>query len=65
MGQSEIIEFLNQNKGKKYSTRELAGDMGVSVGTICVTMRRLRHHKLVKFEHETKGTRKYFVYWRR
>ncbi len=42
MGQQEIFDILTENKGKKYTTRQLAKELNVSEASVARDIRKLK-----------------------
>jgi DNA-binding MarR family transcriptional regulator len=47
MSQTSVLEYLNQHKGKFYSTGEIAKHLGLNQNTIALNMRSLIKWRLV------------------
>lgn len=49
MGQWDVHEFLGKNPEKWFTTRQLSEQLGVSVGSVMGSVRKLRETGLVEF----------------
>jgi len=54
MGQQEVYSFLKKYKDKWFSTREISKKLGISLGSVTMSAKRLRESKLVRFKYENK-----------
>jgi len=68
MGQIEILEFLERNKDKRFTTKEIAAHMPVTRGSVCESMKRMRkmrvvHHETIERHLINKGRRPVMVHW--
>ena len=50
MGQQEVYILLKQNKGKWFSSKEVAEKLKISVGSVTVSLHKLRKTNLIYFE---------------
>lgn len=50
MTQSDIFDILNNNKGKKFTTQQLADKLGVLTGSITSSSKNLIKYKMIKTE---------------
>lgn len=50
MGQWETYDFLKENKGKWFTAREIADQLGVSFGSVIGSLKRLRRAGLIEFK---------------
>jgi len=55
MGQQEVFNFLKLNKGKWWSSKEIAAKLEASVGSVTTTLTKLRKrneilHKMSKIK---------------
>ena len=57
MSQQEIMDFLKEahknDKSKWFNTREMSQQIGVSIGSITNSVRKLRSNQFVKWEPKT------------
>ena len=53
MGQLEIINFLKDNIGNEFTTKQLAENLGVNQRTICASILPLREYNLINYKMVT------------
>jgi len=41
MGQGEVYEFLKKHPGKKFTNKQISEELGVNVGNVTTSVRRL------------------------
>lgn len=67
MSQHEILEFLKEHKGEKFSTLEIAEATECTRGSMYRKMIKLRKHRLVNHEkvpnRKTIGWREEILHW--
>jgi|WetSurMetagenome_2_1015567.scaffolds.fasta_scaffold1766146_2 Mn-dependent DtxR family transcriptional regulator len=63
MAQKEAIKILKLNKGKRYTSKQLAKALDISQESACSLMKRLRRTKLIQFEEVFKNKVHYYEYW--
>lgn len=61
MGQQEVYDFLCDNTGKWYTSRDISDELGVSIGSVTMSLKKLRKTNLIKY----KNTGKRNTYWYR
>ena len=61
MGQQEIYDFLKQNRAKWFSSKDISGILGTSIGSVTNSLRRLRESNFLTFR-ETEERRNTFLY---
>ncbi|MBC8494550.1 ArsR family transcriptional regulator [archaeon] len=54
MGQQEVFDFLRKNKGKWYTSREISAKLGVSIGSVTMSLKKLRKTNLIKYKNTGK-----------
>ena len=59
MGQQEVYDFLCKNKEKWFSSRDISEALGVSIGSVTMSLKKLRKTNLIKY----KNTGKRNTYW--
>jgi predicted transcriptional regulator len=62
MGQDEVYKFLQNNKGKKYDSKELCKLLGLSTSSLAVSVKKLYKYSLINREAVTKTTKTNQVY---
>lgn len=66
MGQTEIIQFLQSNKGKRFKTQDLADHFGVCRTSIYKSLMQLLRFGLVRSRYDTDirpGTKALAIRW--
>jgi len=63
MGQETIIQFLEHNKNKWFSSHDLSALTKIGLASVSCSLKRLRKQKVVKWKmrRATNGTQ-YYVY---
>jgi len=60
MGQQEVFDFLNNNKGKWFTSRDISEKLEVSIGSVTMSLKKLRKTNLIKFKNT--GRRNTYMY---
>jgi len=60
MGQQEVYDFLKGNKRKWFTSKEISGELDISLGSITTSLKKLRQCKLVDWKNA--GKRNLFQY---
>ncbi|MBN1385352.1 winged helix-turn-helix transcriptional regulator [Candidatus Woesearchaeota archaeon] len=60
MGQQEIYDFLKKHPTKWFTSREISEQIGISLGSVTMSLKKLRKSKLIKFR--ISGKRNQFEY---
>lgn len=60
MGQQEVYNFLKDNKGRWYTSKDISGNIRVSIGSVTMSLKKLRKSTMVKFKNT--GKRNEFKY---
>ncbi len=60
MGQQEVYDFLMKNKGKWFTSREISDQLGVSIGSVTMSLKKLRKTNIIKYKNT--GKRNTFKY---
>ena len=63
MGQSNVFEFLEQNKGKWFNSSEIAKKINISRGSVLISLRKLRDRRQIYWaeNQERKNSFRYMV----
>ena len=63
MGQSEVFRFLEQNKGRWFTTKEIAGQLSASTNSTSTSLKRLRESRQIFFveNQEKRNSYRYMV----
>jgi predicted transcriptional regulator len=56
MGQQEVYDFLKKNKGKWWTSKEIANKIDASVGSVTTTLTKLRKIDDVSFKMSKEKT---------
>ena len=59
MGQQEVSDFLKSHKSRWWSSKEIAKELGASVGSVTTTLTKLRKRREVKFRMSKEKTNMY------
>jgi DNA-binding transcriptional regulator GbsR (MarR family) len=61
MGQQEVYDFLKKNKRKWYTSREISTALKLSIGSVTMSLKKLRNSKSLKYKmcKDRKNTYKY------
>ncbi len=67
MGQQEVFTFLEKNRNKWFTSRQVADKLKASYGSVCVSIMKLRMSGQIKFKKSKLRTKTYgrvgeFVY---
>jgi DNA-binding transcriptional regulator GbsR (MarR family) len=54
MGQQEVYDFLCKNKGKWFTSREISDKLKVSIGSVTMSLKKLRKTNLIKYKNTGK-----------
>jgi DNA-binding transcriptional regulator GbsR (MarR family) len=60
MGQQEVYDFLSKNKGKWFTSREIADQLKISIGSVTMSLKKLRKANIIKYKNT--GKRNTFKY---
>lgn len=60
MGQQEVYEYLRKHPSRWVASRELASELDISIGSITMSLKKLRKSGLVRFKRS--GLRNAYVY---
>jgi transcription initiation factor IIE alpha subunit len=59
MGQQDIYDFLKKNKRRWFTSKELSKKLGISIGSVTMSLKKLRESKSVKFQTTKRNMFKY------
>ncbi len=60
MGQQDIYDFLKKNPGGEFTSKELSKELGISIGSVTMSLKKLRESQSVNYR-STK--RNMYRYW--
>ncbi|MCX8147560.1 MAG: winged helix-turn-helix domain-containing protein [Candidatus Woesearchaeota archaeon] len=49
MGQQDIYDFLKKHPKRWFTSKELSQKLGISIGSVTMSLKKLRESKSVKF----------------
>jgi DNA-binding transcriptional regulator GbsR (MarR family) len=49
MGQQEVFDYLKRNKPRWVSSHELSEGLGISIGSITMSLKKLRKASMVRY----------------
>ena len=50
MGQQEVYDFLCKNRKKWFTSREISAMLGVSIGSVTMSLKKLRKTNIIKYK---------------
>ena len=63
MGQQEVYDLLKRHRKKWFSTKEIAGKLKISSGSVTNSLKKLRDGRIIDFKLEKRITnRNIYVY---
>ncbi|MFH2020599.1 MAG: hypothetical protein ABIJ34_04245 [archaeon] len=65
MGQQEVYDFLKKNKGEWFTSRQIAGKMRVSIGSVTCNLTKLRNSKSIFYRISDKRSNMYLYKFER
>lgn len=60
MGQQEVYDYLREHPSSWVSSHELANHLGISIGSITMSLKKLRKAGMIRFKRT--GLRNAYVY---
>ena len=54
VGQQEVYDFLLRNKGGWFTSREISDKLGVSIGSVTMSLKKLRKTNIIKYRNTGK-----------
>lgn len=54
MGQQEVYTFLKKNRSRWFTSKEIAGKLSASLGSITTCLKKLRDSSAVSFKYPNK-----------
>ena len=55
IGQQEVYNLLKANKGKWFTTRQIAENVKVSIGSTTMSVKKLRKYGMIKHKYKHKS----------
>ncbi|MBT4540247.1 MAG: helix-turn-helix domain-containing protein [Candidatus Woesearchaeota archaeon] len=62
MGQQEVYNFLKANKGKWFTSKQISQNINVSIGSVTMSLKKLRKSQLVKYRNTGKRNEFQYMY---
>ncbi|MBS3121259.1 hypothetical protein J4434_00050 [Candidatus Woesearchaeota archaeon] len=62
MGQQEVYNFLKANKGKWFTSKQISLNIKVSIGSVTMSLKKLRKSQLVKYRNTGKRNEFQYMY---
>ena len=59
MGQQDIYDFLKGNQEDWYTSRDLSEKLSISIGSVTMSLKKLRESKAIKFKTTKRNMYKY------
>lgn len=59
MGQQDIYDFLKKNQAKWFTSKELSERLKISIGSVTMSLKKLRESRSVKFKQSKRNTFQY------
>lgn len=62
MGQQEVYNFLKENKSRWFTSKEISKETGVSIGSVTMSLKKLRKSQLIKYKNTGKRNEFHYMY---
>ncbi|MBN2368578.1 HTH domain-containing protein [Candidatus Woesearchaeota archaeon] len=62
MGQQEVFSFLKTNKGKWYTSKDIAEKLRVSIGSVTNNLKKLRKTEKDTLDFKLDGNKYYYMF---
>lgn len=59
MGQQDIIDKLKDHPIKWFTSKELSQELGISIGSVTMSLKKLRESRALKFQTSKRNMFKY------
>ncbi len=59
MGQQEVYDFLCKNPDKWFTSRDISEELGVSIGSVTMSLKKLRKTNMIQYKNSGKRN----TYW--
>lgn len=59
MGQQDIYDFLKRNPARWFTSKELSEKLKISIGSVTMSLKKLRESRSVKFKQTKRNTYQY------
>ena len=64
MGQQEVFNFLKKNKGRWFTSKDIARGLNVSLGSVTNNLKKLRKTERDTLKYKLVGNRYYYMFRR-
>jgi DNA-binding transcriptional regulator GbsR (MarR family) len=62
MGQQEVYNFLKDNKGKWFTSKQISEATKVSIGSVTMSLKKLRKSQMIKYKNSGKRNEFYYMF---
>ena len=62
MGQQEVYNFLRAHKGDWFTSKEISEKIKVSIGSVTMSLKKLRKSQLIKYKNTGKRNEFHYMY---
>jgi len=62
MGQQEVFSFLKNNKGKWFTSKDIANRLNVSLGSVTNNLKKLRKTEKDTLKYKLVGNKYYYMF---
>jgi DNA-binding transcriptional regulator GbsR (MarR family) len=62
MGQQEVFNFLKMHKGAWFTSKQISKETGVSIGSVTMSLKKLRKSQLIKYKNTGKRNEYHYMY---
>lgn len=62
MGQQEVFNFLKTHKGSWFTSKQISAETGVSIGSVTMSLKKLRKSQLIKYKNTGKRNEYHYMY---
>ena len=62
MGQQEVFSFLKKNKGKWFTSKDIADLLSVSIGSVTNNLKKLRKTEKETLEFKLVGNKYFYMF---
>lgn len=62
MGQQEVYDFLKKHPTKWFTSRQISDKIAISLGSVTMSLKKLRKSKLIKFKMPGKRNQYLYAY---
>ncbi len=62
MGQQEVYNFLKDNNGKWFTSKQISEKTNVSIGSVTMSLKKLRKSQFIKYRNSGKRNEYQYMY---